>query len=204
MEIPRLREWRERRGYTQRGLASESGVSERSIAGYEAGHSTRPNTAHKLALVLEIAPEDMMDFEGEHEMGKRGRNRPKEGPPPPSDSGGTGEYRRIADSIPMPETLDSVNVVDVAREAVLADKRRNKQLFARLEESGQGQIIYGGVAQELERRLGEWFAELGLDQSFFGGFMYSGLLNSVRRTLELEEENARLKEELERSKEHAQ
>jgi transcriptional regulator with XRE-family HTH domain len=82
MEISRLREWRERRGYTQRGLASESGVSERSIAGYEAGHSTRPNTAHKLALVLEIAPEDMMDFEGEHEMGQRGRNRPKEGPPP--------------------------------------------------------------------------------------------------------------------------
>lgn len=121
---------------------------------------------------------------------------PKEGPPPPSDSGGTGESRRIADSIPIPDPLDSINVVDVAREAVLADKRRKKQWLARLHESGEGQTIYSSVGQELERRLGELFAERGSEQSFFGGLMYSGLLNSVRRTLELEEENARLEEEL--------
>lgn len=64
MELPRLREWRERRGYTQQGLAEASGVSVRSIAGYEAGRNARPNTAHKMALILDISPEDMMNLEG--------------------------------------------------------------------------------------------------------------------------------------------
>lgn len=63
MELPRLREWRERRGYTQRGLAAEAGVSERSIASYEGGRNARPNTANKLARVLGITPEDLMDLE---------------------------------------------------------------------------------------------------------------------------------------------
>ncbi len=37
----------------------------------------------------------------------------------------------------------------------------------------------------------------------FRGFMYSGLLNGVRRILDLEEENARLKKEVETAQERA-
>lgn len=70
MQLPRLREWRERRDFTQRRLAAESGVSERSIAGYEAGASARGRSAHKLATVLEVAPEDLTDEQGEEELGR--------------------------------------------------------------------------------------------------------------------------------------
>ncbi len=58
MHIPQLRQWREYRGLTQRELAAESGVSPRSIAGYEAGAGARPNTARKLAQALNIEVAD--------------------------------------------------------------------------------------------------------------------------------------------------
>ncbi len=57
MQIPNLREVRELQGLTQKELADVSGVSLRSIAGYESGASVRPNTARKIAneLYLEVA-----------------------------------------------------------------------------------------------------------------------------------------------------
>jgi transcriptional regulator with XRE-family HTH domain len=54
LQIPRLRQWRELRGLTQRELAAQSGVSARGIAGYEAGAGVRPNTARKLAEALDV------------------------------------------------------------------------------------------------------------------------------------------------------
>lgn len=101
----------------------------------------------------------------------------------------------------MPENLSSRNVVDVVKEAVAADRRRNKQMFTRLEASGERQAIYGSVSGELERRLREQLVQGPVPESFFGEFMYSGLLSSTRRIIELEEENARLREEL-ADKEH--
>ena len=67
MQIPRLRQWREFRGLTQKDLAAESGVSVRSIAGYEAGAGIRPNTARKLAEALNI---EVADFFREPESPK--------------------------------------------------------------------------------------------------------------------------------------
>jgi transcriptional regulator with XRE-family HTH domain len=64
LQIPRLRQWRELRGLTQKELAAESGVSTRSIAGYEAGAAARPNTARKLAEALNI---EVADFLAEYE-----------------------------------------------------------------------------------------------------------------------------------------
>ena len=61
MLIPNLKQWRELRGLTQVELADRSGVSPRSIAGFEAGASTRPNTARKLAEALDV---DVMDLAG--------------------------------------------------------------------------------------------------------------------------------------------
>lgn len=124
-------------------------------------------------------------------------DRPKETPPQPSDSGETGEAARLAENIPIPGNLDSETVVDVVKEAVLAERRRNKQMVNRCLVSGQRQIIYSTVEQELEHRLKEYVGE-----DFFGTFMYGGLRNSARRIAALEEENTRLREEL-AAKEHA-
>ncbi len=60
MQILNLREQRELRGWTQKDLAHESGVSTRSIAGYEAGAGVRPNTARKLAEALGVEVADLV------------------------------------------------------------------------------------------------------------------------------------------------
>ncbi|MDP9440033.1 MAG: helix-turn-helix domain-containing protein, partial [Actinomycetota bacterium] len=72
MEIPRLREWREFRGLTQKELAERAGVSERSVFGYESGGGARPNTARRVAHALGIEVPDLV-AEGAH---------PKEQAPP--------------------------------------------------------------------------------------------------------------------------
>ena len=59
MQIPRLAKWRELQGWTQKDLAHESGVSARSIAGYETGASVRPRTARKLAEALGVEVIDL-------------------------------------------------------------------------------------------------------------------------------------------------
>jgi transcriptional regulator with XRE-family HTH domain len=58
LQVPRLRQWREFRGLTQKDLAAVSGVSVRAIAGYEAAAGIRPNTARKLAEALDIEVAD--------------------------------------------------------------------------------------------------------------------------------------------------
>jgi transcriptional regulator with XRE-family HTH domain len=58
LQIPRLRQWREFRGLTQKDLAAVSEVSVRSIAGYEAGAGIRVTTARKLAEALDIEVAD--------------------------------------------------------------------------------------------------------------------------------------------------
>lgn len=77
MQIPKLREWRERRGLTQKDLARIAKVSPRSVAGYEAGQNIRPNTARKIADALEIAVEDLLNTGGEYELDEREKSRPK-------------------------------------------------------------------------------------------------------------------------------
>jgi transcriptional regulator with XRE-family HTH domain len=59
VQIPRLREWREARAFTQVELAELAGVSSRSVAGYEAGAGARPPTVRKLAEVLGVEVADL-------------------------------------------------------------------------------------------------------------------------------------------------
>jgi transcriptional regulator with XRE-family HTH domain len=59
VQIPRLREWRERRALTQVELAERAGVSERSVAGYEAGGGARPPTVRRLAEALDIEVQEL-------------------------------------------------------------------------------------------------------------------------------------------------
>lgn len=60
MQIPKLREMRELEGLTQKELADVSGVSVRSVAGYEGGAHVRPNTARKLANALDVEVADLV------------------------------------------------------------------------------------------------------------------------------------------------
>jgi transcriptional regulator with XRE-family HTH domain len=61
VQLPKLRQWRELRGFTQKELSELSGVSLRGVAGYEAGAEARPNTARKLAEALDL---EVMDLAG--------------------------------------------------------------------------------------------------------------------------------------------
>lgn len=63
MQIPNLRELRELHGLTQKELADTSGVSLRSVAGYEGGAQVRPNTARKLAQALNVEVADLVGVE---------------------------------------------------------------------------------------------------------------------------------------------
>ncbi len=55
MQLPKLKDYRERKGLTQAELAELAGVSLRGIAGYEANdRGMNPNTARKLAEALEV------------------------------------------------------------------------------------------------------------------------------------------------------
>ena len=50
MKVPRLKEWRERRGLSQEALAELAGVSRDGISSYENGRrEAHPGTAKKLA-----------------------------------------------------------------------------------------------------------------------------------------------------------
>ena len=63
MQLPRLREWRERRGQTQQELADDVGVARDSISKWETGHrGAYPSTARKLAASLDIAVEDLTTY----------------------------------------------------------------------------------------------------------------------------------------------
>jgi transcriptional regulator with XRE-family HTH domain len=59
VEIPKLRELRERRALTQVELAERAGLSSRSVAGYEAGAGARPGTVRKLARALGVRVTDL-------------------------------------------------------------------------------------------------------------------------------------------------
>jgi transcriptional regulator with XRE-family HTH domain len=61
MQLPRLREWRESRGLTQKELAEEARASEFTVARAEGGAAVRPNTARRLAEVMGVAVADLME-----------------------------------------------------------------------------------------------------------------------------------------------
>lgn len=63
MKIPKLRKQRERRALTQVELAKKAGLSERSIAGYEAGAGATPPSVRKLAAALNVEIEELIDLE---------------------------------------------------------------------------------------------------------------------------------------------
>jgi putative transcriptional regulator len=62
LKLPRLKEVREGRGWSQKKLAEESGVSRDSISNYETGHREAwPATAKKLADALDVEIADLRE-----------------------------------------------------------------------------------------------------------------------------------------------
>ncbi len=62
MKLPRLREWRESRGLTQKELAAKARVGEVTVARIETdAHTTTPPTARKLADALGISVADLLE-----------------------------------------------------------------------------------------------------------------------------------------------
>jgi transcriptional regulator with XRE-family HTH domain len=68
MQVPRLRELRERAFLTQAELAEKSGVAETTINRLENGrHGARISTIRKLALALGVPPAELTAREGKAE-----------------------------------------------------------------------------------------------------------------------------------------
>jgi transcriptional regulator with XRE-family HTH domain len=61
MQLARTKEWRESRGFTQRELAAEAGISEVTVARLETGHSSTPRTARKIAKALDVSVADLLE-----------------------------------------------------------------------------------------------------------------------------------------------
>jgi transcriptional regulator with XRE-family HTH domain len=61
MQLARTKEWRESRGFTQRELAAEAGISEVTVARLETGHSSTPPTARKIAKALRVSVADLQE-----------------------------------------------------------------------------------------------------------------------------------------------
>jgi len=58
---PSLRYWRTRRARLQQELADMAGVGVQSVHRGESGYPLRLNIIRRLALALEVAPEELMD-----------------------------------------------------------------------------------------------------------------------------------------------
>lgn len=59
MQVPRLREQRQRRALSQQELADRAKVSRTTIIKLEGGRDAWPQTVRKLARALRIEPEDL-------------------------------------------------------------------------------------------------------------------------------------------------
>jgi len=64
LRLPRLREWREKRGMSQEALSEKADVSRDSISSYERDvREAHPGTAKKLARALEVDVKSLVDME---------------------------------------------------------------------------------------------------------------------------------------------
>ncbi len=169
----RLKEERLRKGWSQRDLARETGVNADTISGIETGqHEPRPSTLRRLTEGLGIEVRDL--FAEPTLLGKA--EAPETGQPD--------EEQPI---------LDSHGVLDTLHNAVLAQEKRWKQALARSEEApGIQQTARGGALEDVRRQLSEQFP----DPAMFGEMVFGALTHSVYRYIYLEEEAARLREEL--------
>jgi transcriptional regulator with XRE-family HTH domain len=61
MRLPRTKEWREARGFSQRELSAEAGLGESTVPRVERGDSVTPPTARKIAEALNVSVSDLLE-----------------------------------------------------------------------------------------------------------------------------------------------
>jgi transcriptional regulator with XRE-family HTH domain len=127
LELPRLKEARELRGWSQAKLAEESGVSRDSISNYETGHREAwPATAKKLADALGVEIADLR--ESVRELATSGKVEA------PSEAG---RNRTDGES-----GVEEAHIAPIARDALKQYidfiKRLKEQREAEIEEVKQG------------------------------------------------------------------
>jgi transcriptional regulator with XRE-family HTH domain len=178
--MDRLAELRERRALTLRELSEMSGVAADTINQIELGHrKARPSTLRKLARALDVEVRELFE---EPALPKGDA---------PREAGQPTEVRPIQDNL---------DVVEAVRDAVLLREKRREQGMARAHEAqGVPQTAFFGSGtpgsiEDLEHHLKERFNDPQFPESF-GEMMFSALYASVQRHVDLEKENARLKEE---------
>jgi transcriptional regulator with XRE-family HTH domain len=109
VQIPNLREMRELQGLTQKELADVSGVSLRSVAGYEGGASVRPNTARKLAKALDVKVADL--------VGGDARPKGRVLSPRDTEAGTAPREGEVLFEVPCPSGNYEEGMVEALREA---------------------------------------------------------------------------------------
>lgn len=66
MQVPKLKEWRQRRLLTQRELAEAAELTAATVNRLERGvHTARISTVRRLATALKIDPADLFESPGE-------------------------------------------------------------------------------------------------------------------------------------------
>lgn len=170
----RLKEERLRNGWSQKDLARESGTNVDTISGIETGqHEPRPSTLRKLAKALDIEVREL--FEEPVPLAEA-----------PREAG-------------LPAKEESI--FDLAHDAVLRQHRADAQAGARAD-SAEG-IQQPARFQEYENALVTDL--LGRDPSeVVGEFveLMHGYVRLERKVAQVEEENARLREEAEQESVH--
>lgn len=64
VRLARLRQWRERKAFSQQELAERAGISRAALSRIESGQAEpHPRTVRKLAHALGVQPEDLMNIE---------------------------------------------------------------------------------------------------------------------------------------------
>jgi putative transcriptional regulator len=166
LKLPRLKEVREGRGWSQKKLAEESGVSRDSISNYETGHREAwPATAKKLADALDVEIADLR--EPTRELAIAGKAEA------PGEAGPT--------------------LLDRAQDAAHQDQEKSARAVNRLFAS-QGMLKSTNIMDFEEDRLRAELRELGFPDEHFEDFIWPLVVKAVQAD-QLEQENARLREE---------
>jgi transcriptional regulator with XRE-family HTH domain len=139
--VETLREFRRRRGWSQKDLADESGVGQDTISGIESGrHEPRPSTLRKLADALDV---EVADFFREPALPLA--EAPREARPPQTSTQSVEEFEQTLESVLEPVRAEALREQRAASRAIASE--------------GIPQVSIGDIAEEeVGRRFQDAFS----------------------------------------------